>query len=334
MKHYYLILMSIFVFTFSVKAQFQLKQSTLPSIGESYITVSADTGTFDFKSTGTNHTWDFSALNINGGTNTQDYIAPSSTPHAGAFASSNIATKDVAGNYGFYSFSSSAYEMDGVTTPASVIAYTTPLKMFDLPFSYGSATNSNTSATYTSGVVFNRTVTWAATGDGHGTLKLPSGIYSNVLRIKGVQNVTDQSSFGNLYTEITSYYWYGTETKDPLFAVHYMISWGMVSQYLVWVNVNGKLVGQEELNKQGLAFDFYPNPVEQKTIVRYALENSSDVNIAVLNMMGQKVKQINLENQQPGKYQQELYADKLAAGVYLIQIEANGAVSQQKMLVN
>jgi hypothetical protein len=68
----------------------------------------------------------------------------------------------------------------------------------------------------------------------------------------------------------------------------------------------------------------YPNPFNPSTTIEYALPSESLVNIAVYNLLGQKVAELVNETQQAGYYTLNWNASNIASGVYIYRMEATG----------
>ncbi|MGP8329175.1 MAG: FlgD immunoglobulin-like domain containing protein [Methanosarcinaceae archaeon] len=82
----------------------------------------------------------------------------------------------------------------------------------------------------------------------------------------------------------------------------------------------------------------YPNPFNPTTTIQYDLPKTSKVTINIFNAVGQLVRKLNRETQQPGSYQltwdgRDQQGQLLPSGVYLYQIAAVGFTDVKKMLL-
>lgn len=75
----------------------------------------------------------------------------------------------------------------------------------------------------------------------------------------------------------------------------------------------------------------YPNPFNPTTTIRFGINEASDVQIEVFNMLGQNVATLVNEQKAAGWYTVSFDASKLSSGVYIYQIKANGNQSIKKM---
>ncbi len=97
-----------------------------------------------------------------------------------------------------------------------------------------------------------------------------------------------------------------------------------------WCFVNGEwginayfspvTIGVNEL-KTDYNVSVYPNPINENTIVTYELKENTAVNLAVFNMIGEKVAEvITNEKQVSGSHSLDLASLKLKSGVYFLRL--------------
>lgn len=82
----------------------------------------------------------------------------------------------------------------------------------------------------------------------------------------------------------------------------------------------------------------YPNPFNPSTNFRYGISKPSHVELSIYNIMGQKVRTLVSETQQPGFYQQQWngeddFANLISSGIYFIILKAEGKTISQKVLL-
>ena len=77
----------------------------------------------------------------------------------------------------------------------------------------------------------------------------------------------------------------------------------------------------------------YPNPFNPATTIRFSVPEKSNVNLTVLNSIGEQVALILNENKEPGFYQVEFNAANLSSGVYFYQLHAGNFVKTKKMIL-
>jgi len=77
----------------------------------------------------------------------------------------------------------------------------------------------------------------------------------------------------------------------------------------------------------------YPNPFNPNTKITYQLPLTSNVELSIYTILGQKVAMLVSEKQNPGYHQVQWDASGFASGVYLYRIEAGKWTDVKKMLL-
>ena len=75
----------------------------------------------------------------------------------------------------------------------------------------------------------------------------------------------------------------------------------------------------------------YPNPFNPVTRISYQINKEGFVSLHVYNLVGQIIKVLISEDQQPGRYEVEFDATDLPTGVYLYKLQINGFTSVKRM---
>ncbi len=135
------------------------------------------------------------------------------------------------------------------------------------------------------------------------------GGLSNDLVVGTSGSSSPQTSF---YYDATDLTWYYT-TSTPA-----------VRMYFGPMNVN------EVENNIGM--NVFPNPAVNNATVSFELNGEASVNVTVTDLAGQVVYTNNLGNV-AGAQNVEINTTSMANGVYMVNVEANGAVSTQKLVV-
>jgi len=101
--------------------------------------------------------------------------------------------------------------------------------------------------------------------------------------------------------------------------------------YIDDINVSS-ISSTDELSSIKNTLLVYPNPANEKVSIDFNLENSIQLQISVINVLGQKVFLKETENYLEGRNSIELNTDSIAAGMYIISI-SDGMNTIQKPLV-
>jgi hypothetical protein len=75
----------------------------------------------------------------------------------------------------------------------------------------------------------------------------------------------------------------------------------------------------------------YPNPFNPVTVLGYKINKEGLVSLKVYNLVGQVIKVIVNEYQQPGYYEYEFDGNEMTSGVYLYQLQVNDFISVKRM---
>ena len=92
--------------------------------------------------------------------------------------------------------------------------------------------------------------------------------------------------------------------------------------------------GVIENNNLIMKVNVFPNPVASNSaVVNYILNRSADVNIDVVNVVGEKVSTVSLGNQPAGKQEYRLNLESFSEGVYFIKLSAGKTSQTTKLTV-
>jgi hypothetical protein len=77
----------------------------------------------------------------------------------------------------------------------------------------------------------------------------------------------------------------------------------------------------------------YPNPFNPSTVIRYALPQKSDIQLAVFNTVGEQVAILVQGQREAGYHEVRVEASSLSSGVYFYRLRAGDIVQMKKMVV-
>jgi hypothetical protein len=102
----------------------------------------------------------------------------------------------------------------------------------------------------------------------------------------------------------------------------------------VWMHDNACALGVEENTGVLAEFKAFPNPTSGNTTISYALNKEAAVSIQVYNMVGDRVIDQYVGNQQAGSYNSHVDLRSLSAGLYLVNLNVDGVVSTVRLTVS
>jgi len=139
----------------------------------------------------------------------------------------------------------------------------------------------------------------------------------------------------NAFFELTCPYTPGTDDKAPMFNL--VLKGGLPKLGMALISEEGNVIFDAEIDLanpdsintsaidpgevSGKMFEFinlYPNPTNGSFRVTYATSDQQDVEIRVVNPLGQAIKVLNPEGNFPGVHHKDIDARDLAGGVYRV----------------
>jgi len=334
------LLLTEFIIGFSVQAQtiLTLKSHGLtpneknPMVLTTYVNPGVE---------GQNVIWDFSSLEA---TNTftgniQDaYTAKTFS----RFETVNTVLEEF-GSYFFFNSNRNQLEQYGYSSSNGnvLIEYTKPFVKMRYPFSF----NSNYSGTFEGKYISNDKAignilgTYRVTGDGIGTLLLPDGkSFRNALRIKEVKKY-DQTINGNVTNiEEVTYRWYVNEHRFPILVLincNYVYGNGQKSSSTK-AAYNSNVISTSIANtgSKGFALDVYPNPYHEKVTISLHIDDKSNVNITVYDLIGKRIALLADKYESAGDLTYHFSAKEigLANGTYIIKVKVNEYEATRKII--
>ncbi len=266
---------------------------------------------------GANQTWDFSTLGTLGSTQNDTVIPASSAISAADYPNANIAIQNINYNrYFFYKTSSDSLVNYGIKGASYQGISSDPTKLLLYPFSYNSTFNDTQYSNENNGGTLYYTSGSSTTlADGYGTLILPSGSFSNVLRVKIVGSTF--SSNTSTTTNYTYYYFYLPGIHQPILKL--ILSGSSYQPTYLKMSTTGIDETNISLNK----FNLFPNPASNNI----KIETSNPSSIEILNLKGQLLMNINEVNNSAN-----IDISTFAKGLYFVKFISNECIEVKKFI--
>ena len=93
------------------------------------------------------------------------------------------------------------------------------------------------------------------------------------------------------------------------------------------------LVSTDQLQVAGYRLQIYPNPAMGISNINYQIPNTKHVKLSLLDLYGKEIILIVDEVQTNGEHREQLVLDNLAAGIYLLKLQAGEEVFTEKLVV-
>ncbi|MGQ0827968.1 MAG: T9SS type A sorting domain-containing protein [Bacteroidota bacterium] len=145
---------------------------------------------------------------------------------------------------------------------------------------------------------------------------------------ESTNSITSDATFANTAVKMSQY---GTGTMNRVVVlggtshtVYYNVGSG-VSQSAIQSAINTALsaTGINDNSKVDFQLSIFPNPVTDKFSVTYSLLQSDNIKLEVVNLLGEKVKEIVSEKQSAGQHESSVGTEDMNAGVYFLKVTAN-----------
>ncbi len=309
-----------------------------PSIGDEINMQYVDHGGLTPGASGAGVSWDFGTL-THGDQMQILVVDPTTTPYSGDFPTADVAFSTGGIAYAYNKIDNSGMYIlgFGADTGGVVIlnVYTNMETMITFPFTFNSTFNDDFKGGFVAtGVDVRQSGTVTTTGDAYGTITLPIGTFNNVLRIKSERTQVDSIFLGAMFLQATVsstvlYNWYTSSSSTPLFSLQTDNAGAPTSAYYA-----EGTTGIDDSKTQITNMMVYPNPATDNLTVSYSIDFDAEVNISVVNLLGQKVLSEQKQYQQSGAITESIDISNIPAGIYYVQVSSgNKSLLTQKLLI-
>jgi len=239
---------------------------------------------------GANQTWDFSGVTLNPDSTTERMVEPSSTPNGGDFPGANLVEKYSDGWLDYVNKTDSVNYLVGEVYQGLEIKFSPKsISYAKRPMTYRDSISKSYTLNYSAGTSNYRgggTVDIVA--DGYGTLKLPNGIYNNVLRLKIIQTEKDTALPAGTFDVSTaiSYVWFDDSHYSSLLKIASSYSGASVTksvQYLLEENLSG--FDNPEVTPHNLSASIH----DEQLRVGGDLKTGKEYHLGLCDMLGKEI---------------------------------------------
>jgi Secretion system C-terminal sorting domain len=296
-------------------------------------------------SAGAAQTWNFASITpVSAGTVATYGTGGVSATDLGTFPSANIVQTFTNGQKSFFTTNTNSYQFQGIIAGAQVINYSNPEDQLRFPMTFGttSYTDAFVAMVDNGAQQYSRIGTSSVVADGYGTLILPGGTYTNVLRVKNTQiyqdsiNLAPGLDYIYEYTNV-QYLWYLPNNHAPIFT-SYNFSYTLNGGAPVNSQGSYKLATIATSDISNLtsvhSLSIYPNPVNSGEInLDVNLIQDIDYDVTVLNAIGEAVLVSKNELGKSGFNSNKIDVSELSNGIYTLLIQGSGQTLVSKKLI-
>ena len=302
--------------------------NTSPTVGMN--TVYYSTNITSPGAAGANVTWNFATI-PNNGNSTASYIACSAAPDCGVMTGANVVMSGV-GNYIYYNAGTSALSVRGIKVNNVLFDYNNPEDYLRYPFAFNDSYADSVNATFTSGSPMVRKGQTTVTADGWGTLILPTGTFTNVLRVHRASVYSDYVMGVPMFHYTSAWYvWYQPGNHDVLLSTNAVTIGGGGGTTTNSVYSNQTPLGITENPTLAGTLQVYPNPAKDMIHVKFTTDARSTVSITLTDMTGRLVTEAVSKEYAAGTESETINTSALAKGVYMLKVNAGGTSVSRKV---
>ena len=168
-------------------------------------------------------------------------------------------------------------------------------------------------------------------GDAYGTLILPFGSFSNMLRVKTEATYIDSSVLGvfQRYSEIR-YQWFKPGIHFPL--LNYQYRWTDNETLTFYSLLDPSLALNIDQVARDLSLSIFPNPVSDQLNITYTLKEQGETIIRICDMVGRELMKKEFYRV-PGLAKESINVSQLEAGSYLLTLTIGNKHLSQKIII-
>lgn len=326
MKGFILTLL-IYASTVAMAQSSVLPSSYMPQVGETFTSQPVHIAGISEGGAGAHQTWDLRTIADSGSATTEFVLAPSATPYSSLYPGAAVALVTTDGTDTAY-----AYEgMTGgdvaalgnyMTIIGGGIYYHPARVFFHLPATYGDVYGHAFAGASDNGDTINGVDSF--TVDGYGTLRLPQGDFTDVLRFRRTQHVSSTNTGFSYFVQLdqTEYAFYSLVYHDFLFDIQYTVNDVNGSVFAATTARYAKSVttGLTGVEKES-AISVFPNPT--KDLIQIRMQESYESRLRLVDATGHIVQETGISGKTI------LSAAGLPDGIYLLVVTgATGTVTR------
>jgi hypothetical protein len=317
----------------------QINSTDLPMVGDSHFYTACDTTGITSGNAGQGQVWNYSNLSPNGSSYTINYNAPTGHPQAANYPAATLVEAYTNQQYRFLAGTADSVVLEGEKSVANTpVLYDNKATLYIFPMAFGYLHSDSVHGSYYDGFfsTVDRLGEYTVEVDGEGSLTTPFGTFPNVTRIKTIGVHFDSSWTGAADANVVTarYEWFATGTRTPLlFMTFTQVTINGGAPQLgrdVWFADNGVGI---EAPLSSLKATIAPSVVDSRAQLSYTLLDAADVKVEIMNSVGVKVAQLNPGFQNNGVHSIDLDLGHLAAGMYMVRVDAGQESQLKKFMV-
>ena len=284
---------------------------------------------------GANVTWNYASATQTGFDSIMVY-ACDSTPYCSTFPGSNIAELS-GGAYEYFNAISTKLTITGVHNPFADLVLSNTADQLRYPFTYNSVYADT--LYYGSSVLDDYyTEIDSFIYDGYGTLILPSGTDTGVVRIHNITYYHDSTSSSVDDGRMETYYWYKPGCHNALLVIDYDTVGSTTGQLYVadatYFVPRANTTAVENIASLKASIDLYPNPATDVLHIQFKTPRAASFIATITDVTGRIIKTITRDNITTGSGDIEYPVTDLQSGIYFVRLQSDAGNITKKFTVS
>jgi len=288
--------------------------------------------------TGADVAWNYDSL-VSHSETTATYMTSFGSAYTDSFPGSNLMSYYNFGidtTYTYYFANSHYLALTGSYTtnfPSPISPIIKPYIIMSYPMTYGTKT-ADTSIQLDGGTYYIAADSNFA--DGYGTLILPTGPCTNVLRVhvKVVQIDSTPGIAGNISFGYNEYYWYKPGFHSCLLSLMYGgYGGGNYLSSIYYYTQSGSPEAITGVNTNTTALEVSPNPAADVVHMKFTIHDPVNTTITLSDVSGRVVGAVSGAQISAGLNDIAYPVSGLAAGVYLVRLSSDGGSVVKQVVV-
>jgi len=286
-------------------------------------------------SSGANQTWNFTSVTTTTVVNTYTCQTINSA-NTTTFPNVNLEMGSTQ-NSTMFKTTANALQYYGMVNGFGVTSYSDPEDQMRYPFTMGDTYTDIFNGYNISGSTnFTHKGKTTVTADGYGTLLLPTGTYSNVLRVHTVQISKDSTGSPTPYEEnyvYDHYQWYSPNYHMCIFGVYtYVID---NSNTIQWANIILPATTNLAEKASGIeSMNLYPNPANGDFInMDLNLEKNMSYEVVMMDNLGREILKTEAMSGMEGYNFRSINISGMESGLYLLVLKSESRTLKSTKIV-
>lgn len=303
-----------------------------PLAGDVNVAHLLDSNSVAIGASGATVTWNFGSV-VDTATDTTRFLSCTSTPYCDSFSGANLASFD-GSDYTYIVTSAAKVTAIGGHSGSDFIHFTDPKDFIRFPFTYNNSWVDTASVPFSGASI---DFVDSNTADAYGTLVLPSGTYSNALRVHTVTH--EDIVFGGVpmsSSRTESYSWYAPGIRTPLMIIDLdTTGTGMLHlNQARYYTTSGATTGVNDAQTITSGLNIFPNPAINLVHITFNLATTADASVIISDLTGRTIATIAGNGLVKGANDLSYSVSELPAGVYILQLHTAEGNTTQKFVVS